>query len=129
MSRLDEIHTRHQRRVCMRTRDLDRLLPRAASGRGLALLLALLVCMNVILVVICTVQYSSQGSIHESTSGVAVVGTLRAVLSRGVVRIGLTLDYPPFPMDCADGTAAGSDVDAALGRAHSAIAPLISFFF
>jgi len=58
---------------------------------------------------------------HES-----VTGTLDAVLSRRVLRIGMTLDYPPFSLRCANGlSAAGADVEAALALAASLDAQLL----
>ena len=78
-------------------------------GRCLVLsLFGLLVLLNVLLLVVLSVRSTS----HP-------VSTLDAVASRHTLRIGATLDYPPFSMRCADGTAAGADVDAAFALAAS----------
>ncbi|CAJ1434092.1 unnamed protein product [Effrenium voratum] len=38
--------------------------------------------------------------------------TLDSVRKSGILRVGATLDYPPFSLRCKDGSAAGADIDA-----------------
>ena len=49
----------------------------------------------------------------------ASVSTLDSVLQSGILRVGATLDYPPFSLRCKDGSAAGADIEAMVSLART----------
>ena len=62
--------------------------------------------------------------LHDQTSGArpttATASTLDRVLNSGVLRVGVTGDYPPFAMRCLGGAGVvGSDIDEAAALARS----------
>ena len=83
---------------------------RVVCTRGLlAFFIVLLLVMNLTLLLVASM----------ASTGAAPVATLNSVAVAAVLRVGLTLDYPPFSFRCADGSAAGADVDAASDLAAS----------
>ena len=92
------------------TRCLQDRAPSFLHGRKFGLcVLIIFVLLNLILLIANTAVANNAA---RST-------TLDAVLSHGVLRVGLTLDYPPFSLRCSSNNreAAGSDVDAAIDLA------------
>ena len=83
---------------------------RVVCTRGLlAFFIVLLLLLNLTALLVASI----------ATTAAAPVATLDSVAAAAVLRVGLTLDYPPFSFRCADGSAAGADVDAASDLAAS----------